>query len=65
MVGEHYLKFGLGTNMTEGEFGPIYEREDHNPDWKVQNDERYDMLERQLAIYTSESIGEYLSLTWS
>lgn len=41
-----------------GEFGPIYEREEYNPDFKVQNDERYDMLERQLAIYSAESIGQ-------
>jgi hypothetical protein len=44
-------------NIIVGEFGPIYEREEYNPDWKVHNDERYDMLDRQLAIYTSESIG--------
>lgn len=41
-----------------GEFGPIYERPDFNPDWKVQNDERYEMLDKQLAIYSSESIGK-------
>lgn len=41
-----------------GEFGPIYEREEYNPDFKVQNEERYDMLERQLAIYSAESIGQ-------
>ncbi|EON95663.1 putative endoglucanase c protein [Phaeoacremonium minimum UCRPA7] len=43
-----------------GEFGPIYEKEEYNPDWKVQNDERYDMLDKQLAIYTSEEIGPML-----
>lgn len=41
-----------------GEFGPIYEREEYNPDWKVHNEERYDMLDRQMAIYTSEGIGK-------
>ncbi|KAK9418243.1 putative Glycoside hydrolase family 5 domain-containing protein [Seiridium unicorne] len=40
-----------------GEFGPIYERADHNPEWEVQNDERYNMLDKQMAIYTSESIA--------
>ncbi|KAI0383486.1 glycoside hydrolase superfamily [Hypomontagnella monticulosa] len=40
-----------------GEFGPIYEREEFNPDWKVHNDERYNMLDKQMAIYTSESIA--------
>ncbi|KAF4464983.1 murein transglycosylase [Fusarium albosuccineum] len=40
-----------------GEFGPIYEREEHNPDYKVQNDERFDMLDRQMAIYTADSIA--------
>jgi hypothetical protein len=43
-----------------GEFGPIYERKEYNPEWEVQNEERYNMLDRQMAIYTSESIGEYL-----
>ena len=43
-----------------GEFGPIYEKEEYNPDWKVQNDERYDMLDKQLAIYTSEEIGKLI-----
>lgn len=41
-----------------GEFGPIYERKEYNPDWEVQNEERYNMLDRQMAIYTSESIGK-------
>ncbi len=41
-----------------GEFGPIYEKPELNPDWEVQNNERYEMLVRQLAIYSSESIGE-------
>ena len=41
-----------------GEFGPIYEREEYNPNWEVENEERYDMLDRQMAIYTSESIGK-------
>ncbi|KAG7101674.1 Beta-xylosidase like protein [Verticillium longisporum] len=36
-----------------GEFGPIYEREDFNPDWETHNNERYNMLDRQMAIYTS------------
>ncbi|KAH7140066.1 glycoside hydrolase superfamily [Dactylonectria estremocensis] len=40
-----------------GEFGPIYEREEYNQDWEVHNNERYDMLDRQLSIYTSESIA--------
>ncbi|KAF5232583.1 hypothetical protein FAUST_8615 [Fusarium austroamericanum] len=40
-----------------GEFGPIYERKEYNPDWEVQNEERYNMLDRQMAIYTSESIA--------
>jgi hypothetical protein len=43
--------------MSAGEFGPIYERKEYNPDWEVQNQERYNMLDRQMAIYTSESIG--------
>lgn len=42
-----------------GEFGPIYERKEYNPEWEVHNEERYDMLDRQMAIYTSESIGEF------
>ena len=41
-----------------GEFGPIYEREEFNPDWEVHNDERYNMLDKQMAIYTDEGIGE-------
>ena len=41
-----------------GEFGPIYEREEINPDWIVQNEERYNMLDKQMAIYTSEGIGK-------
>ncbi|CAH0058137.1 unnamed protein product [Clonostachys solani] len=40
-----------------GEFGPIYERRENNPDWELHNNERYDMLERQLAIYSDESIA--------
>ncbi|KAI1455854.1 glycoside hydrolase superfamily [Annulohypoxylon moriforme] len=40
-----------------GEFGPIYEREEFNSDWKVHNDERYNMLDKQMAIYTSEGIA--------
>ncbi|KAL9945763.1 hypothetical protein D7B24_008134 [Verticillium nonalfalfae] len=40
-----------------GEFGPIYEREDFNPEWETHNNERYNMLDRQMAIYTSESIA--------
>ncbi|KAH9220220.1 glycoside hydrolase superfamily [Leptodontidium sp. 2 PMI_412] len=39
-----------------GEFGPIYEKES-NPDWKVQNEERYNMLDKQMEIYTSEGIA--------
>ena len=42
-----------------GEFGPIYEKEETNPDWEVHNQERYSMLEKQLEIYTAESIGKY------
>ena len=45
-----------------GEFGPIYEKKEYNPDWQVHNDERYDMLDRQLAIYTSEEIGKQVVL---
>lgn len=41
-----------------GEFGPIYERKEYNPNWEVENEERYNMLDRQMAIYTSESIGK-------
>jgi hypothetical protein len=41
-----------------GEFGPIYEREEYNPEWEVHNDERYNMLDKQMAIYTDEGIGE-------
>lgn len=44
--------------MLLGEFGPIYEREEFNPYWTVHNDERYKMLDKQLAIYSSESIGK-------
>ncbi|KAM0338061.1 hypothetical protein ACHAPU_011453 [Fusarium lateritium] len=40
-----------------GEFGTIYERKEYNLDWEVQNEERYNMLDRQMAIYTSESIA--------
>ncbi|CRK45799.1 hypothetical protein BN1723_001142 [Verticillium longisporum] len=40
-----------------GEFGPIYEREDFNPEWETHNNERYNMLDRQMAIYPSESIA--------
>jgi hypothetical protein len=47
------------ANLIQGEFGPIYEREEYNPDWEVHNEERYNMLDRQLAIYTSESIGKH------
>ncbi|KAK9243432.1 glycoside hydrolase superfamily [Lipomyces tetrasporus] len=39
-----------------GEFGPIYEREEYNPDYIVQNQERYNMLEKQLSIYSAENI---------
>ncbi|KAK9317840.1 glycoside hydrolase superfamily [Lipomyces starkeyi] len=39
-----------------GEFGPIYEHEDYNPDYKVHNEERYNMLEKQLSIYSAEGI---------
>ncbi|KAK9234150.1 glycoside hydrolase superfamily [Lipomyces kononenkoae] len=44
------------TYITTGEFGPIYEREEYNPDYKVHNQERYNMLEKQLSIYSSEGI---------
>ena len=40
-----------------GEFGPIYEKES-NPEWEEQNTERYNMLDKQMEIYTSESIGK-------
>ncbi|KAH7353485.1 glycoside hydrolase superfamily [Plectosphaerella cucumerina] len=40
-----------------GEFGPIYEKKDYNPDFEEHNDERYNMLDKQMAIYTSESIA--------
>lgn len=42
-----------------GEFGPIYEKEETNPDWEVHNQERYNMLEKQLEIYTADSIGKW------
>ncbi|KAF6802047.1 endoglucanase c [Colletotrichum sojae] len=47
----------IWNGRLSGEFGPIYEREEYNPDWKVHNDERYDMLDRQMAIYTSEGVA--------
>ncbi|KAF4946010.1 hypothetical protein FGADI_11514 [Fusarium gaditjirri] len=47
------------------EFGPIYERKEYNPDWDVQNQERYNMLDRQMAIYTSESIDSSAWSIWS
>ncbi|RKL20201.1 hypothetical protein BFJ68_g2910 [Fusarium oxysporum] len=50
-----YCGFGFPNRI--GEFGPIYERKEYNPDWEVQNQERYNMLDRQMAIYTSESIA--------
>jgi hypothetical protein len=40
-----------------GEFGPIYEKKDYNPDFEEHDNERYNMLDKQMAIYTSESIG--------
>ncbi|RDW59093.1 hypothetical protein BP5796_12017 [Coleophoma crateriformis] len=40
-----------------GEFGPIYERQETNSDWEEHNEERYQMLERQMAIYTAEGIA--------
>ncbi|KAK9452702.1 glycoside hydrolase superfamily [Dipodascopsis uninucleata] len=40
-----------------GEFGPIYERPEYNEDYVVQNKERYDMLEKQLSIYSHEGIA--------
>ena len=43
--------------MSLGEFGPIYEKET-NPDFKAQNEERYNMLVKQMEIYTAEEIGE-------
>ena len=45
--------------MDVGEFGPIYEREDFNPEWEVHNDERYNMLDKQMAIYTDDGIGTF------
>src|SRR5690242_774109 len=45
-----------------GEFGPIYERKEYNSNWEVENEERYNMLDRQMAIYTSESIGKSLTV---
>jgi len=39
-----------------GEFGPIYERQETNPEWEEHNEERYKMLDKQMAIYTSEGI---------
>ena len=44
--------------MNPGEFGPIYEKET-NPDFEVQNEERYNMLDKQMEIYTAEEIGEF------
>ncbi|KAL2676426.1 hypothetical protein Neosp_010184 [[Neocosmospora] mangrovei] len=46
-----------GVPVWNGEFGPIYEREEYNPDYEVQNDERFNMLDKQMAIYTAESIA--------
>ncbi|GKT90029.1 endoglucanase C [Colletotrichum tofieldiae] len=40
-----------------GEFGPIYERKEYNPDWEEHNEERYKMLDKQMAIYTNEGIA--------
>jgi endoglucanase len=40
-----------------GEFGPIYEKEQYNADWEEHNRERYEMLDRQMAIYSSEAIA--------
>lgn len=45
------------NNQVTGEFGPIYERKEYNPDFEEHNEERYKMLDKQMAIYTDEGIG--------
>ncbi|KAK9235050.1 glycoside hydrolase superfamily [Lipomyces kononenkoae] len=40
-----------------GEFGMMYEREDDNPNWEAVNQERYNMLSKQMAMYDSEGIA--------
>lgn len=45
--------------MFAGKFGPIYEKAEVNPVWKIQNEERYKVLDKQMAIYTAEGIGQY------
>ncbi|KAL4886528.1 glycoside hydrolase superfamily [Aspergillus karnatakaensis] len=56
---EQKIEFMKERNVPiwNGEFGIMYEKEEDNPDWIQVNKKRYNMLEKQIAMYTAEGIA--------